>query len=95
MSIGKANLSAMNFLDKGHNDILGQPIPVDVPRSPIPGKCILVSGHDMLVLRRLLEATEGTDIKIYTHGEMLPAFGYPALRKFKHLTANFGTAWYN
>lgn len=33
-------------------------------------------------------------INIYTHGEMLPAFGYPKLREFKHLVANFGGPWY-
>lgn len=95
MNVGKANLFGMEYLDKGHNDILGKPIPTDVPRVPVPGKCILVSGHDQLVLRKLLEQTEGKDVNIYTHGEMLPAFGYPGLRKFKHLVANFGTAWYN
>jgi hydroxylamine reductase len=47
------------------------------------------------VLKKLLEQTEGKGINIYTHGEMLPAFGYPELKKFKHLVANFGTAWYD
>lgn len=31
---------------------------------------------------------------MYTHGEMLPAFSYPELRKHKHLVANFGQAWF-
>ncbi|MCK4960570.1 MAG: hydroxylamine reductase, partial [Planctomycetes bacterium] len=29
------------------------------------------------------------------HGEMLPAHGYPELRKFDHLVGNYGTAWQN
>lgn len=95
MKVGEANLFGMTYLDKGHTEVFGRPVPTDVPRSPIPGKCILVSGHDQLVLRKLLEQTEGTGINVYTHGEMLNAFGYPTLRKFKHLAANFGTAWYN
>jgi len=32
---------------------------------------------------------------IYTHGEMLPAHGYPELKKYKHLYGNYGTAWQN
>jgi len=95
MNIGKANLFAMDYLDKGHSTLFGQPTPGEVPRMPVPGKCILVSGHDMVVLKKLLEQTEGTGINVYTHGEMLPAFGYPELRKHKHLVANFGTAWYD
>jgi len=43
--------------------------------TPVPGKAILVSGHDMTATKRLLEQTEGTGINIYTHGELLPAFG--------------------
>ena len=43
----------------------------------------------------LLEQTEGKGINIYTHGEMLPAHGYPELKKYKHLVGNFGSAWQN
>ncbi|STK74689.1 hydroxylamine reductase [Escherichia coli] len=41
----------------------------------------------------------GTDRRhgrnVYTHGEMLPAHGYPELRKFKHLVGNYGSGWQN
>jgi hydroxylamine reductase len=43
----------------------------------------------------LLKETEGKGIQIYTHGEMLPAHGYPALKKYTHLAGHFGTAWQN
>ncbi|MGQ7790431.1 hypothetical protein ACULNC_22255 [Shigella flexneri] len=43
----------------------------------------------------LLEQTEGTGVNVYTHGEMLPAHGYPELRKFKHLVGNYGSGWQN
>ena len=54
-----------------------------------------VTGHDLYDLKLLLEQTEGKGVNVYTHGEMLPAHGYPELRKFKHLKGNFGTAWQN
>ena len=44
--------------------------------------------------RDLLEQTQGTGINIYTHGELLPAHGYPQLHKYPHLVANYGGAWY-
>ena len=43
----------------------------------------------------MMEQTEGKGINIYTHGEMLPAHGYPQLKKYPHLKGNFGTAWQN
>ena len=60
---------------------------------PIKGKAILVSGHDLKDLEDLLEQTEGKGINIYTHGEMLPAHGYPKLKAYKHLVGNYGGAW--
>jgi len=32
---------------------------------------------------------------VYTHGEMLPAHGYPGFKKYAHLAGHFGTAWQN
>ena len=54
-----------------------------------------MSGHDLLDLKMLLDQTAGKGINIYTHGEMLPAHGYPELKKYPHLKGNFGTAWQN
>jgi len=45
------------------------------------------------MLEELLKQTEGKGINIYTHGEMLPAHGYPGLKKYPHLAGNFGGAW--
>ncbi|MGI5921322.1 MAG: hydroxylamine reductase [Syntrophomonadaceae bacterium] len=92
---GETNLLAMELLDKGNTEEFGHPVPTKVPLGHIAGKCILVSGHELNDLKNLLEATEGKDINIYTHGEMLPAHGYPGLKKFPHLYGNYGTAWQN
>jgi len=43
--------------------------------------------------RYFLEQTAGKGINVYTHGEMLPAHGYPELKRFAHLAGNYGGAW--
>ena len=95
MGCGKANLKAMELLDKGHTSRFGHPEPTAVKLGHRQGKCILVSGHDLPDLEQLLEQTQGTGINIYTHGEMLPAHGYPGLKRYPHLAGHFGTAWQN
>ncbi|MCL5096394.1 MAG: hydroxylamine reductase [Candidatus Omnitrophica bacterium] len=93
MKCGEANLKAMELLDAAHTGSFGHPVPTPVRVEPIKGKAILVSGHDLKDLERLLQQTEGKGINIYTHGEMLPAHGYPGLKKYKHLAGNYGGAW--
>ncbi|AQS60213.1 hydroxylamine reductase [Desulforamulus ferrireducens] len=95
LKVGTATVKAMELLDKAHLDNLGVPTPVAVTNDKIEGKCILVTGHDLLALKELLKQTEGKGINIYTHSEMLPAHGYPELNKFKHLKGNVGKAWYD
>lgn len=95
LDCGKANLRAMELLEKGNTGTYGDPVPTEVSLGQRKGKCILVSGHDLKDLHDLLKATEGMGINIYTHGEMLPAHGYPELHRFAHLAGHFGTAWQN
>lgn len=90
---GRVNLVCMKMLDAANTETYGQPVPTTVPLTVEKGPFIVVSGHDLLDLKLLLEQTEGKVINIYTHGEMLPAHGYPELKKYKHLKGNFGTAW--
>ncbi|QAV22272.1 hydroxylamine reductase [Proteus hauseri] len=95
MGIGQMNFRIMAILDKGETDAYGNPVPVTVNVRPVAGKAILISGHDLKDLQMLLEQTEGKGINIYTHGEMLPAHGYPELKKYKHLVGNYGSGWQN
>jgi hydroxylamine reductase len=93
MDIGEKNLKVMALLDRAHEKRFGVPVPTKVLRGHIKGPAILVSGHDLFDLYELLTQTEGSGVNIYTHGEMLPAKGYPELSKFQHLIGHFGTAW--
>ncbi len=92
---GEVNLACMALLDKANTGSYGTPKPVVVPLTIEKGPFIVISGHDLRDLKLLLEQTEGKGINIYTHGEMLPAHGYPELKKHSHLKGNFGTAWQN
>lgn len=95
MDVGKYNLLCMEMLDRANTQELGTPAPVTVPLSVEKGPFIVISGHDLYDLKLLLEQTQDKGIHIYTHGEMLPAHGYPELKKYPHLKGNFGTAWQN
>ena len=95
LKCGEAALKAMELLDAGNTGVYGHPVPTKVPLGHKKGKAILVSGHDLLDLEELLKQTEGKGIYIYTHGEMLPTHGYPALKKYKHFYGHYGTAWQN
>ena len=95
MKCGKTNLRAMELLDAAHTKTYGHPVPTSVPLGVKKGKAILVSGHDLKDLEQLLEQSEGKGLNIYTHGEMLPAHGYPKLKKFSHFYGHYGTAWQN
>ena len=90
---GMINLKAMEILDAGNIEHFGVPVPTKVKSGTMKGPGIVVTGHDLLDLEELLKQTAGTGINIYTHGEMLPAHGYPNLRKHPHLIGNWGTAW--
>jgi len=93
LKCGEVNLVVMQLLDAANTGAYGHPVPTPVRVEPLRGKAILVSGHDLKDLEKLLLQTAGKGINIYTHGEMLPAHGYPGLKKFKHLAGNYGGAW--
>ena len=92
---GEVNLKVMGLLDAANTGVYGHPEPTEVLVTPVAGKCILVSGHDLKDLADLLDQTAGKGINVYTHGEMLPALAYPELKKHSHLAGNYGGAWQN
>jgi hydroxylamine reductase len=93
LKCGEINLAVMEKLDAAHTETYGHPVPTAVRVTPVKGKAILISGHDLKDLELLLEQTKGLGINVYTHGEMLPAHGYPALKKHSNLVGNYGGAW--
>jgi len=95
LEAGEMNIRAMKLLKKAHIEAFGEPVPVQVRTGTVRGHGILVTGHDLKALDELLRQVEGTDIFVYTHSEMLPAHGYPGLRKYKNLAGNLGKAWFD
>ena len=93
LELGTVNLKVMAMLDGANTGSFGNPVPTQVRVTPVAGKAILVSGHDLHDLDKILQATAGTGINVYTHGELLPAHGYPELHKHTHLAGNYGGAW--
>lgn len=95
LKVGTATVKVMDLLDRAHTSKLGTPKPVTVSQDKIEGHSILITGHNLFALLELLKQTEGKGINIYTHSEMLPAHGYPELKKFPHLKGNVGKAWFD
>jgi len=90
---GEMNIRTMRLLKKAHNDTYGEPEPTEVQTGTVKGRGIIATGHGLKALEKLLEQTEGSGINIYTHSELLPAHGYPGLKKYKHLVGNLGKSW--
>ena len=95
LEVGEVNLTTMALLDQANTETYGHPEPTEVTLTVEKGPFIVVTGHDLYDLKQLLEQTKDKGINIYTHGEMLPAHAYPALKSYPHLKGNFGTAWQN
>jgi len=93
LALGSLNLKVMELLDAANTGRFGNQQPTAVRMTPVAGKAILVSGHDLGDLEALLEATRESGVQIYTHGEMLPAHAYPKLKAYPHLAGNYGGAW--
>ncbi len=95
LAVGQLNLQVMELLEKANTESFGAQAVTPVRITPVAGKAILVSGHDLHDLHQILEQTAGKNINVYTHGEMLPAHAYTKLKAYPHLVGNFGGAWQN
>lgn len=91
---GSAAVKAMTLLDEVHTAHFGSQERTVVSTAVGKRPGILVSGHDLKDLYELLVQTQGCNIDIYTHGEMLTAHAYMLFKKFPHLKGHYGTAWY-
>lgn len=94
LECGEVAVTTMALLDAANTGTFGNPEITSVKLGVGTRPGILISGHDLLDLKELLDQTEGQGIDIYTHGEMLPAHYYPELKKYDHLYGNYGNAWH-
>jgi hydroxylamine reductase len=95
LKCGEINIRVMELLDAGNTETYGHPVPTKVPLGHKKGHAILVSGHDLIDLEHILKQTQDKNITVYTHGEMLPAHGYPKLKAYPNFYGHFGTAWFS
>lgn len=92
---GEMNIKTMQLLKKAHIETYGEPEPTEVSTGTKKGHAIVATGHSLKALYELLRQTEGTGINVYTHGELLPAHGYPEFKKFDHLAGQLGGPWFD
>lgn len=64
---GEINFEVMEILDAGSTGRYGNPTPTEVRTTPVKGKCIAVSGHDLRDLEEVLKRTAGKGINVYTY----------------------------
>ena len=95
LEAGQMNIKTMELLKKAHIETYGEPVPTTVPVGAVKGPGIVVTGHSLKALEELLKQTEGKGINVYTHSELLPAHGYPELKKYKHLVGQLGGPWFD
>ena len=95
LEAGKMNIKTMRLLKTALIETYGEPTPVQVSTGTKKGRGIVATGHNLKALEEILKQTEGTGINVYTHSELLPAHGYPKLRKYKHLAGQLGKSWFD
>jgi hydroxylamine reductase len=95
LEAGQMNIKTMQLLKKAHIETYGEPVPTKVPVGAVKGHGIVATGHSLKALEELLKQTEGKGINVYTHSELLPAHGYPGLKKYKHLVGQLGGPWFD
>ena len=94
LKTGELGVTAMALLDGANTSKYGNPEVTEVNIGVRKNPAILISGHDLTDMERLLDQTKGTGVDVYTHSEMLPAHYYPAFKKYDNLAGNYGNAWW-
>ena len=56
------------------------------------GPAVLVCGHSTATLRAVLDAAQGSHVRVYTHGALLTAHLHPRLRQYRALAGHYGRA---
>ncbi len=95
LEAGEMNIRTMRLLKTALIETYGEPTPVEVSTGTKKGQGIVATGHNLKALEQVLKQTEGTGINVYTHSELLPAHGYPELRKYDHLVGQLGGSWFD
>jgi hydroxylamine reductase len=95
LECGGVGVSTLALLDTANTKTYGNPEITSVKTTVGTRPGILITGHDLKDLEQLLEQSGDSGIDIYTHGEMLPANAYPALKKYPHLVGNYGSSWWH
>jgi len=95
LECGGIGVTTLALLDTANTKTYGNPEITSVKTNVGKRPGILITGHDLKDLEQLLEQSKDSGIDIYTHGEMLPANAYPALKKYTHLHGNYGSSWWH
>jgi len=95
LECGGVGVTTLALLDTANTKTYGNPEITSVKTTVGSRPGILITGHDLRDLEQLLEQSKESGVDIYTHGEMLPANAYPALKKYPHLYGNYGGSWWH
>ena len=95
MKTGECAVRTMELLDRANRTTFGNPQVTRVSLGVRTNPAILISGHDLVDLKELLDQTKGSGVDVYTHSEMLPAHYYPELKKYENLAGNYGGSWFH
>ncbi len=93
LECGECGVKVLALLDEANTSAYGKPQITGVKTTVGSRPAILITGHDLKDLEMLLEQSKNAGVDVYTHGEMLPAHGYPAFKKYPHLYGNYGGSW--
>lgn len=95
LECGRIGVTTLALLDTANTKTYGSPEITSVKTTVGTKPGILITGHDLRDLEQLLEQSKDSGVDIYTHGEMLPANAYPALKKYPNLVGNYGSSWWH